>query len=219
MLPIVLTEAFCSAFVGILIHQTGRYREIIIFGSVLSAAGTGLYIDLKTETSLAKIVLYQIVTGLGTGCLFSAPIIALQVNVSQADTASATATLGFMRNMATAVSIVLGGVIFQNSMNLRKPTLRAAGLSANQTELFAGQSASASVFLLDSVITDPVQRRVVRDAWSWSLRNIWILYTCVGFVGVVASLFVSKVRLKNEEHVETKTGLGEKATRHNGQDH
>jgi hypothetical protein len=118
--------------------------------------------------------------------------------------------------MATAVSIVLGGVIFQNSMNLQKPTLRAAGLSANQTELFAGESASASVFLLDSVISDPVQRRVVRDAWSWSIRNIWILYTCVAGVGVVASLFVRNVHLsQHEDHVETKTGIGEKATRRN----
>uniref|UniRef100_A0A093VRA1 Putative transporter C3H1.06c n=1 Tax=Talaromyces marneffei PM1 TaxID=1077442 RepID=A0A093VRA1_TALMA len=187
VLPIVLTEAFTSAFTGVLIHQTGRFLEVIIFGTVLCVVGTGMYIDLKTDTSLVKIILYQVVTGLGTGCLFSSPIIALQVNVSQADTASATATLGFIRNMATAVSIVLGGVIFQNSMNLQKPTLRAAGLSANQTELFAGESASASVFLLDAVISDPVQRRVVRDAWSWSIRNIWILYTCVAGVGVVAT--------------------------------
>lgn len=214
----MVVESVTSAFTGILIHHTGRYLEVIILGTVITAVGTGLYIDLKTDTSLAKIVLYQIVAGLGTGCLFSPPIIALQANVSQADTAAATATLGFIRNMATAVSIVLGGVIFQNSMNLQKPTLRAAGLSANQTELFAGESAAASVFLLDGVISDPVQRRVVRDAWSWSLRNLWILYTCVAVVGVVASLFVKNKHLsKTEEHVETKTGIGEKATRH-GQD-
>lgn len=217
VLPIVLTESITSSFTGIMMHQTGRFLEIMIIGTVLCAVGTGLYIDLKTDTSLVKIIMYQVVAGLGTGCLFSSPIIALQVNVSQADTASATATLGFIRNMATAVSIVLGGVIFQNSMNLQKPTLRAAGLTANQTELFAGESASASVFLLDSVISDPVQRRAVRDAWSWSIRNIWILYTCMAGIGVVASLFVRNVHLsKHEEHVETKTGLGEKATRKNG---
>ncbi|OKL58074.1 hypothetical protein UA08_06487 [Talaromyces atroroseus] len=213
VLPIVLTESFMSAFVGFFMHQTGRYREVIFVGTILTTLGTGLYIDLDVDSSLAKIVLYQIVTGLGTGCLFAPPIIALQVNVSQAETASATATLGFIRNLATAVSIVLGGVIFQNSMNLRKSDLRAAGLTANETNLFAGESASASILLLDGVIADPAQRRVVRDAWSWSLSNIWILYTCVAAVGVVASCFVKKMQLnKNEEYVETKTGISEKAT-------
>jgi hypothetical protein len=205
-----------SAFVGFLMHKTGSYREIIIIGAILTTLGTGLYINLDTTSSLAKIVLYQIVTGLGTGCLFAPPIIALQVNVSQAETASATATLGFIRNLATAVSIVLGGVIFSNSMSEKKADLRAAGLTANETELFAGESASASIFLLDSTIADPAQRRVVRDAWSSSISNIWILYTCVAAVGVVASFFIRKMQLnKNEEYVETKTGIEKMAPENN----
>lgn len=208
VLPVLLTEAATSALAGVLIHQTGRYYEVILIGSVLATVGTGLYINFDTDSPLSKIVLYEIVTGLGTGCLFSSPIIALQISVSQAETASATATLGFIRNLATAVSIVVGGVIFQNSMIARKTELRAAGLTANQTELFAGSSAEASIFLLDEVVVDVAQRRAVRDAWAWSLRNIWILYTCVAAVGVVASLFVRRVRLaKNEEYVETKTGI------------
>lgn len=208
LLPIVLTEAFTSALTGYLIHRTGRYVELLQFGCVTSALGTGLYINFSTDSPLVKIILFQIVAGLGIGCLFTAPVIALQANVSQADTASATATLSFVRNLATAVSIVVGGVVFQNSMVLRKPALRAAGLSAEQINVFAGEDATASVLLIDQLLADPLQRRAVRDAWAWSLRNLWILYTCIAVVGVVASLFLRKTHLsKDEEYTENKTGI------------
>lgn len=211
LLPIVLTESFTSALTGYLIHRTGRYVELLQIGAVLTALGTGLYIDFAADTPLVKLILYQIVAGLGIGCLFTAPVIALQANVSQANTASATATLSFVRNLATAVSIVVGGVVFQNSMALRKPALRAAGLSSTDIEVFAGQDATASVLLIDKLLQDPLQRRAVRESWAWSLRNLWILYTCIAVIGVVASLFLRKTQLsKDEGYTETKTGIAER---------
>jgi MFS family permease len=208
-LPILVMESIVSMSAGVIIHRTGRYLEIIRVGIAVTCVGTGLYIDFDTDSSLTKIILFQIAAGLGTGLLFFPPLIALQANVSQADTASATATFGFIRNLAAASSIVIGGVVFENGMTLRKPFLLAAGLSAADTDRFAGDSAVANVLLIKA-LPDPRHRRAVRDAFSWSLRNLWILYTCVAFVGVVASLFIRKQHL-SKEHTETKTGIREKA--------
>lgn len=206
----MLTESFLSALAGVIIHRTGRYLELIRLGTAFTVVGTGLYISLSTTSSLAEIIGFQIVTGIGSGLLFSPPLIAMQSNVSQADTAAATATFGFVRNLATASSIVLGGVVFQNSMTLRKPSLRAAGLSPSLTERLAGADAAANVLVI-STIPDlhPAQRTAIRDAFAWSLRIMWILYTGVAGLGLVASAFVSRRRL-SKEHVETRTGIREK---------
>ncbi|KAL1987062.1 hypothetical protein VTN96DRAFT_4936 [Rasamsonia emersonii] len=214
ILPIVLTESFLSALAGVIIHRTGRYLELIRVGTAFTVLGTGLYIDLDTDSSLGQIIGFQIVAGIGSGLLFSPPLIAMQSNVSQADTAAATATFGFVRNLATASSIVLGGVIFQNSMTLRKTSLRAAGLSPALTEQLAGADAAANVLLLRNSTTTVLglqqqQRQAIKDAFAWSLRNMWILYMSVAAVGMVASAFVSKQRL-SKEHVETKTGIKER---------
>lgn len=56
---------------------------------------------------------------------------------------------------------------------------------------------------------DPLQRQAVKQAFAWSIRNIWILYTALAAVGLVASAFIRKQEL-SKEHVETKTGLKEK---------
>ncbi|KKY15331.1 putative efflux pump antibiotic resistance [Phaeomoniella chlamydospora] len=205
ILPMMVTEAAVDIIVGILIHQTSRYREITWAGATLMTLGTGLYINFRTNTPVARIVGFEIIGGIGTALLFQAPMIAIQNTVSQANTASATATLGFFRSLATSLSLVLGGVVFQNSMDARQSSLAATGLSESILEALSGDQAAANVEIVKS-IQNARQRHVVLDAFAWSLRNMFIMYTCVAAVAMVASAFVKHQRLC-KEHTETKTGI------------
>ncbi|KAI1802439.1 MFS general substrate transporter [Daldinia bambusicola] len=207
ILPMMITESAVDVLVGVLIHRTGRYREIIWAGATLMTLGTGLYINFRSDTSLGEIIGFQIINGIGTALLFQAPMIAIQNTVSQADTASATSALGFIRNLATSLSIVVGGVVFQNSMNNRQSSLVTAGLDGHILEALSGNQAAANVEIVQS-IQDPTQRQVVLDAFSWSIRNMFILYTAVSALTVVASVFIKHRQLRTE-HTETKTGIPE----------
>jgi hypothetical protein len=214
ILPLVITEACGGMLCGAIIHRTGRYLELIWLGLVLLTIGNGLYINLDVTSSIAEIVGYQILSGFGAGFLFQTPIIAIQAMVSQEDTATATATLGFIRNMATACSIVIGGVVFQNSMGEQQSKLLASGMSESMADRMSGDAAAASIEYIKD-ITDPAQLLAVKEAFAWSLRNMWILYTCMSVVGVFCSAFILKAKL-SKEHVETRTGLNhEKAPAQN----
>jgi hypothetical protein len=107
--------------------------------------------------------------------------------------------------LATSLSIVLGGVVFQNSMDARQSSLAAAGLSESVLQALSGDRAAANVDIIKS-IQDAAQRLVVQDAFAWSLRNMFIMYTCLATVAMVASTFV-KQRHMSTEHTETKTGI------------
>lgn len=205
IVPMMVVEASVDIMVGILIHKTGRYREIIWVGVTLMTLGTGLYINFQTDTSIATIIGFEIIAGIGTACLFQAPMIAVQNTVSRADTASATATLAFSGNLASSLSIVLGGVVFQNSMAARQSSLAAAGLNESVLKALSGSQAAANVEIVKT-IQDDMQRRVVQDAFAWSLRNMFIMYTCMAAVAMVASSFI-KHRHLSMEHTETKTGI------------
>ncbi|KAL3440930.1 MFS drug transporter [Aspergillus insuetus] len=208
ILPMMVTEAATDTLTGILIHRIGRYREITWVGTFLMALGTGLYINLDRETSLGTIISFQIVGGIGTAMLFQTPVLAIQNSVSRAaDTASATATLGLARNIATSFSIVLGGVVFSDGMDRRRPILAAAGLDQGMLDRLAGDSAAANVDVV-RVLDDEAQKIAVRDAFAWSVRNMFIFYTAVAGVAVLAGVFVKQKEMK-KEHVETKTGVGE----------
>ncbi|KAL8953212.1 MAG: hypothetical protein Q9222_000911 [Ikaeria aurantiellina] len=205
-LPFLLSETATGIAAGFLIHRTGRYLELMYIGTLLMTLGFGLFIHFDATSPLAQIVAFQIVAGLGSGLLFEPPLIALQAHVSQADTATATSMFGFSLNLATSISVVVGGVIFQNGMQSHgAPMLRAANVSQDIVQHFSGAEAAANVLII-STIADEGQKAVVKEAFAWSLRNMWILYTVVGGVGVVASGFIGKKEL-SKEHVETRTGL------------
>ncbi|KAF5861545.1 hypothetical protein ETB97_012871 [Aspergillus alliaceus] len=205
ILPMMVVEAATDVISGILIHQTGRYRELTCAGLAFMTLGTGLYIYLGVDTTVGTIIGFEIIGGIGTALLFQTPMIAIQNTVSQADTASATATLSFIRNLGTSLSLVLGGLVFQNGMTARQPALVAAGLGESVLRSLSGDQAAANVEIVKS-IQDIAQRRAVQTAFAWSLRNMFILYTAIAAVGLVASAFI-KQRHMSTEHTETKTGV------------
>ena len=208
ILPFILSETAMGITVGLVIHKTGRYLEIMWVGMALLTVGFGLFIHLSAISPLSQIIGFQVVGGLGSGLMFEPPLIAIQAHVSQDDTATATATFGFIRNLGTSISVVIGGVLFQNGMQLQGPKLKVAGLSNDLVELFSGGHAAASVTAISRIDND-AKKLAVKEAFAWSLRNPWILYTCMAFIGLVATGFVGKREL-SREHVETKTGIGRK---------
>ncbi|EFR03593.1 hypothetical protein MGYG_06587 [Nannizzia gypsea CBS 118893] len=205
ILPMMIAASLCDLGVGVLIHRTGRYREIIWTGTACLTLGTGLYVLLWIDTSLAKVICFEIIGGVGLSLLLSTPMLAIQNNVDQADVAVASSTLGFVRSIATSLSIVLGGVVFQDSMTAKHTSLVTAGLSPAYLDAFSGYDAAANVDLV-STIKDPAQSRAVQEAYAYSMRNMFIMYTAVAGVGLLASPFI-KQRHMSKEHTETKTGI------------
>jgi EmrB/QacA subfamily drug resistance transporter len=208
LVPQIVITSLTGVLSGIVVHQTGRYRELIWIGPVLLTLGNGLYICFNSTTSISEIVGFELIAGVGSGLQFMPPMVALQALCAQDDVGTATSTLTFTRSLGLAISVVLGGVVFQNSMDNQASNLRAAGIPANITELLSGRNAAANAMITRN-LTDPIQSRAVKDAFSLSLRNLWIMYTCFSFCGIIASLFVAKAVLSNE-HSETITGLKEK---------
>ncbi|KAK5116753.1 hypothetical protein LTR62_007427 [Meristemomyces frigidus] len=211
ILPVTISEAALGIITAVIMHQTGRYREVMWAGAFLVTLGTGLYISFDADTSVAQLVGFMLIGGSGCGFLFEAPIISLQNTVSQADTATATATFGLLRNVATSVSIVIGGVVFQNGIDSQAGKLRAAGLSESLLYALSGSQAAANVDVI-KIIADATQRRVVKQAFASSIRGMWIMYTCIAVIGLAAAPFCKQQHM-SEEHTETRTGIEEMTKR------
>ncbi|CAO2656807.1 Nn.00g056100.m01.CDS01 [Neocucurbitaria sp. VM-36] len=203
LLPTALSLSFLSAFTGIFIKKTGQYLPMIWFGMFMMTLGFGLFIDFDVNSPWAKIIVYQIITGIGVGPNFQAPLIALQSLVPKRDIATATATFGFTRNLGSAISVVIGSVIFNNEMKLKQSQL-ASTLGPQTASSFGGGSAGANIGLIQSLSDD--HKAVARKAFADSLSTMWILYVAFAVVGLVVSLLITRNKL-DKEHEETKTGI------------
>ncbi|KAI0853025.1 MFS general substrate transporter [Daldinia vernicosa] len=203
LLPVAVTLCVVSSLAGVYISRSGRYRPQIYLGFVLMILGTGLYINLQDYPSWPRIIIYQIIAGVGIGPIFQAPIVAVFSLTKPADIASAAATLLFMRDIATAMSVVFGGVIFQNRMAAQSGEIIAALPSDKATQVIGGEASGA----LNIIPTLPLdERQVVVGVYNESLRAEWIFYTALGVVGMFLSLLISK-QVLSREHKIHKTGL------------
>lgn len=204
LVPLIVATAGTGVLNGIIIHRTGQYRPSMWLGTILMTLGNGLYVMLNPDTSIGAIIAFEIVEGIGSGLLFEPPLLAIQQGVEQNDVGTATSTQSFVRSMALSLGVIIGGIVFQQSMDLRQPFLRNAGLSDTVLEELSGKNAGANVMVARSL--PAAQELAVKLAFSWSIRNMFIMFTAFSFLGIVASIFVRTHKLSTT-HTETVTGI------------
>jgi hypothetical protein len=205
LLPYALSFSLTSVGAGILIKRTGKYLPPLWCGLTVMTLGFGLFIDLPFSRSWAKIILYQIVAGLGVGLNFQSPLLALQSMLKPSDIGTATATFFFTRVLSTAISVVIGGVVFSNRMQAHLPSL-ITDLGTETANALSGDSAGASVGIVAEL--PDAQRETARTAFYESLRSMWIMYVAFAALAIGISAFIGDQKLSTE-HTVTKTGLKE----------
>lgn len=172
LLPLIVSCSLAAAGAGLFIQRTGRYRPLMFVAQALLTLGVGLFIQLGPEPSVERLFVFQVIAGVGAGLNLEAPLLAAQAAVGVRDTAAVIATMGFLRAIATAVSVVAGGVIFQNTMAASAPAL-VTSLGPKMASLFDGDHAAANIELVRTLPGD--QQGPVRYTYFSALRNVWIL--------------------------------------------
>jgi hypothetical protein len=138
--------------------------------------GSGLLISLKFEANITKLIIFQILTGVGVGMNIEAPILAVQAATSVRGTAAVTATMGFVRSLSTAISVVVGGVVFQNEMNAKNGGLASRlGSNSSIATIFNGGNAASSVEAIKSAGPSTNQQIMVRKTYFEALRMVWVM--------------------------------------------
>lgn len=205
LFPLVITLSITSAVVGVVIKKTGRYQEPIWFGLAFMTLGFGLFINLPDHAVWSKLIIYEMIAGIGVGPNFQSPLIALQNHVAHHDIAVATGTFGFVRQLATSISVVLGGVIFQNELSKKGPEL-ARQLGPQIAARLSGTNLESSTAFIKHL--PPAQKVIADQAITSSLRTMFIFYTAISGFGLFLGLFIKKKALSNV-HEKSKTGLAE----------
>lgn len=184
LLPFILSLTIMAAFTGFFIQKTGNYIITVYVGLTLLTLGIGLLIDLDVETDWVKIILFQIVAGMGVGLNFEGPLLSMQATIALEDVATATATFSFVRSISTAISIVIGGVVFQNQMVNEGPQL-VAGLGPELASQLGGGNAAANIGIIGTLA--PAQQVIVRQAFYNSIRSMWIMVSILRILSLETS--------------------------------
>ncbi|KLO98911.1 related to DHA14-like major facilitator efflux transporter (MFS transporter) [Fusarium fujikuroi] len=203
LLPFILPISISAALTGAYIQFSGKYLLVSRVGLMIMTLGMGLMINLDIDMNWAKLISFQILTGIGVGLNFEGPLLSVQAVVPHKDVAAATTAMGFIRTLASGISVVIGGILFQNGMKGEYQTLEDS-LGPDLARLFNGASASASVDLIKNLPTE--SQLVVRTAFFNALDKMWIMYTAFSGIGLLLSFFMKAHHL-SKDHQEAHLGI------------
>ncbi|KEF52418.1 uncharacterized protein A1O9_11659 [Exophiala aquamarina CBS 119918] len=165
LLALILPLSIMSFVAGLYIRKTNKYCRASLLGSILMTLGTGLFISFGSTTNFPKIFLYQIIAGIGGGVLFLSPMMALQAHLSPENIAAALSGFTFLRNLGTASSIVVGGVILQKGLGTNTLTTGHGGV---------------------------IPTGITKEKYTSALRILLIFYTSICGVMLLASLLIAQ---------------------------
>ena len=92
----------------------------------------------------------ECVAGIGVGLGFQSLIIAIQSSMEHGDVVATTALMGFVRSLSTAISVMIGGVIFQSEMQAQYTQMLSI-LPMDIAREFSGDSAAANIKLIETL--------------------------------------------------------------------
>ncbi|RDW87856.1 hypothetical protein BP5796_03550 [Coleophoma crateriformis] len=204
LIPLALSLSIVNVLNGFAVRKTGQYLPAMRISTLFMALGFGLFIDLPAEYNWTKLIVYQIIAGIGIGPNFQCPLIALQASTPQADHAAGSSTFNFLRNLSASITIVISSSIFQNEMQKKQVKLKSQ-LGPTVAGLLDGKNAAANVQVINSL--PPEQRFLARAELLNAMLGLWIMYMALAVAAFACSLFCRSVVL-SEEHKMTTTGLG-----------
>ncbi|KAH9843364.1 MFS general substrate transporter [Teratosphaeria destructans] len=181
---------------GYLIHRTGRYKMICLYGGIpLAVLGTGLMMYFRKPSHIAYIIMCQVFLAISAGFAMIGDEIAMLAAVSHQHIAVAIATLGFFGNMGGAIGLTVVAAIWQNSFFTSLTKYLPAEEIPN-IETIYGDLATQLSYPVGSVA-----RTAIQQAYGDGQRDNLIAGTAVWVAGIAAVLVLRDLKLSDIQQV------------------
>ncbi len=204
LLPIITIAVPAAILAVLLLAKWGKYKPLHLFGFAVCTIGLGLFTLLDQHSSMAEWVIYQIITGGGSGFVLNTLLPACQAPLMESDQAAATAIWSFVRSFGSIWGVAIPAAIFNNKFG--KIAYRITDLRARQL-LSAGHAYEyASASLVDAN-QEPVRGQII-GVYADSLKLVWQISIVFCGVAFLAVILEKQIKLRTE--LDTEYGLTEK---------
>jgi EmrB/QacA subfamily drug resistance transporter len=188
LLPLMGGMLVTSLVGGQLVTRTGRYKWMLVAGSLGMAAGLGLMSTMGVGTSQLTSSLFMVALGVGMGFLMQTTNLVMQNSVEQRDLGAASGASTLFRTLGGSLGVSLLGVFYANSLTGSLTT----SLGASQADQVAGgQVTPATLSTLGTAVSNAYRAAVasgVTTAFLWAAG--------VALVAVVAAWLIREAPLR-----------------------
>ncbi|KAJ8061944.1 hypothetical protein OCU04_009730 [Sclerotinia nivalis] len=194
MIPYVVCNAFFSLVAGIVVSKSGYFTPPTIIGTAIATIGCGLISTLKTDTTSAQWIGYEILSAAGFGIAIQQGFTAVQTVLPLEKIPIGTAAVVASQSFGGAIFVSVGNTILQNQLKSSAKNGQLQGIDI-QAVLDAGATGFRSVVSED-------QLPALLVAYNGALQKVFIAAIPVTALAFVSSLFLEWKSVKTKESTE-----------------
>jgi EmrB/QacA subfamily drug resistance transporter len=194
-----------STIGGAMISRTGKWKALVVTGSVLIVIGLFLLGTIHYDTNYALVATYMFILGAGMGLVMQNMVLVVQNSVHVKELGVASSAVNFFRTLGgTAGTAGLGAVLAATVPNMiadRQSDLAAAlaTIGAQAKELTAALGSGT----LPSVATMPEPVRVIFESiYGDAVPSLFTLAAPLSLIVVIAVCLIPNQSLKTQTATE-----------------
>jgi EmrB/QacA subfamily drug resistance transporter len=206
MLPMMFGLILSSTISGRLVSTIGRYKPMMLFGSVMMLVGIFLMTRLGPSTPALGVAWRVFVLGIGLGPAQGLFALAVQNAVPVERIGVATSSSQFFRQIGSTVGVAIFGAVMTQA--LAAEMAKAGGATSGgplTLDRLQAIALSQSGVGAARVVVDPA----LRTAFSRAIVDLFWVGGAIALVGFVAILLIPELPLRARGHAEPVAEPGE----------
>jgi EmrB/QacA subfamily drug resistance transporter len=204
-IPMMGGLLIASTFFGNLISRRGKWKAIMVSGSVLIVAGSVLLGSLRFDTSLVLVGIYMFILGAGVGMIMQNLVLVVQNSIDVRNLGVATSAVTFFRSLGGTIGVsvlgsVLGTFVAQHIKDGIGALSKADQITAVKT---LGSGTIPHVSQLPGAI-----RFLVENAYGSGVGAAFLVSAPLALVTLLAVAFLPNAPLGTKTAVQLKRAAG-----------
>ncbi|KAF9445948.1 MFS general substrate transporter [Macrolepiota fuliginosa MF-IS2] len=188
LIPLLAGQVVVSWIAGLTVSRTGRYRTIVHSGFAIWSLACGLISTITPRTKPGVMVVFMLLSGVGSGQTLQTTTVAAQASVPRKDMSVVTAFRNFVRMLGGTLALAVGATLINN-------TLRSSMQSLSlPEEVIKRVIDDPSLLSNPSSINISVEQAmtILDQGYTKGFRSVFILNASLSAVATVASILLIK---------------------------
>jgi hypothetical protein len=162
LLPSLLSVTAAELTVGTSVSMLGVYVPFTVFGTAICTVASSLFCPLQIDTSIARLIRFQILAGAGLGSSFQLYTTVVRANIRGKDIPVPGALITFAPFFGGSLAASIGQNIFRIALTRR--LLQSVSLAETDAIVKAGASGGVAV------VPDDL-KGVVLEAYNYAVKR------------------------------------------------
>lgn len=210
-IPMIGGLLITSTVGGSLVTRTGKWKPIMLIGSIALVVGLALMGTIQYDTPYVLVAVFMFITGAGVGSVMQNLVLVVQNTTEPRNIGAASAGVAFFRSLGGALGVSVLGTVLGNRVtdllgDKQTALTKAIGALGEKGAAVAKELSSGTIPAV-SKLPDGV-RQIVESAYGQAVANVFLIAAPIAILLVLAVIFMPNRPLTTKTVAERDTDGG-----------